>query len=422
MVKRGEAHRFKLKLRAVEEDNERLRSKLGSGAELALNMANDDKASERSANDIVKDWIDYEGDYISHLLLRRAVWTHKHAAGYLRPMGLLAAKAYATAAVVLWPQNSEAITARDQLASYFKNEVGTCSIPLSKALIEFDEKAEHFFEFDPNAGNVGYAEAERRLHDGRFDLALPMVELALSLYIKSLGEKSLETLRAKRLKAYIIDGQGHPEKALPIAEAVYSAFTTDPAFDPHQADALASGYLVANLLFDLRRNEEALKLAQDVESDMKVHLPPLHYDDLVAGGLVARCLSGLRRYNEALEKAQSVRDAMLSRLGPSHRETLAVRELISIILCWLGRRDEGLKEAKDTASATADRLGADHPVTLQCGLNVAGIFYELGRNDEALTFAKRIRLAQINNHALGASHPDTVKTERLIAAILLARK
>jgi hypothetical protein len=79
---------------------------------------------ERKANDTARDWIDREGDTISQLLLYRAIWTHQNSCGYPRPIGLVAAKAYAAAAVTLWPQNREAFELLNDLGNYLRIELG----------------------------------------------------------------------------------------------------------------------------------------------------------------------------------------------------------------------------------------------------------------------------------------------------------
>lgn len=99
------------------------------------------------ANEAVVDWIRKEGRGVSRLLLFRADWIHVHAALDMRADGLTAADAYATAAVVLCPENREAVDLRDQVERYWEEEA-QASRPLTEILADFDQRATELYRGD----------------------------------------------------------------------------------------------------------------------------------------------------------------------------------------------------------------------------------------------------------------------------------
>lgn len=194
------------------------------------------------------EWVDREGENISKLLLYRVEWTTAHAAGDVRPWGLVAAESYATAAISLWPGNHDAERLLSEI-KILRTEEAQLSPPATEALAQLEERVLEMFEPDlVETADAVESEARRRFFRGHYHTALPLVEWAVILRSRTVGKAAVQTFRTQRLKAYILDRLGHTDKALPIARAVADAEEASPALGPEHPSTLSSRYLVAQLL------------------------------------------------------------------------------------------------------------------------------------------------------------------------------
>jgi regulator of replication initiation timing len=91
----------------LKYESDRMKRQL---AETALNEAQqllkDD--SYIAGHHVLAEWLSREGKHISDVLLLQAEWADAHAAADFRASGLVAAEAFATAALCFWPANRAA--------------------------------------------------------------------------------------------------------------------------------------------------------------------------------------------------------------------------------------------------------------------------------------------------------------------------
>ncbi|HUV70172.1 MAG TPA: hypothetical protein VMW15_10965, partial [Terracidiphilus sp.] len=114
-------------------------------------------------------------------LLRHAEWIMGRAVGPVLPYGLVAAEAYAAAALAANPQGADAPQLLAELARIRRAfPQGLPSV--SEAITTFDEKAAAFFDADPaRAAEIAEEEAQRRYRAGLNRSALMAANTALEL-------------------------------------------------------------------------------------------------------------------------------------------------------------------------------------------------------------------------------------------------
>lgn len=415
---------------------------------------------------ILTEWLQKEGETLSMLFLHCAASAKVRAKGDRRADGLVIAGAYATAAFICWPDSQEARDFLEDVAGDRENEGQPSPSLLEVSLENYADEPILGPMFDPELAAKADAAAEEAatLNDcGHFDEALPLIELALSLLMQTVGSASVKTLAAQDRKAQILGSLGwfgealtiakstadaaalHPllgttdratllyryrvagslfglgeyEQALDIASAVAEDQTNSPQLGPDDEETIATRALITNILHFMGRGREALCIAVDLTRATMNHtkLGRLHRTTLTSRMVLAACLHQNGRDKWALRVAENVAKDQANHieLGKLHQETLRTHVLISIILNHLGRHEEALSRAKNASADQSDVLGQSHPDTLFSRYVIAEILVSLGRYEDALLTAEPV--AEEQAVRLGVAHKRTMDTEFLIASI-----
>jgi hypothetical protein len=148
----------------------------------------------------------------SEVLLRRAEWITARAVGAILPHGLVAAEAYAAAAMAANPQDVDAAQLLTELARIRRAyPEGLPSV--IEAVTTFDENAARFFAADlTRAAEIAEDEALRRNRAGLNRSALLAVNLALELRQQTAAEDGPETLKLQEMKASLLARLGNSTK------------------------------------------------------------------------------------------------------------------------------------------------------------------------------------------------------------------
>ena len=303
-------------------------------AETALDRANIERSEGQhpAADRILARWVETEGEAISRLLFCRATWAAAYATGELRAMGLLAAEAYATAAMAFWPSNRDAIGLLADVATLREQE-GQNPPSLREALQILPDRAVEVFDANlADQANKAEGEARRRLVHGQYHAALPAVERAVLLRVRTLGKASIRTATTKHLQAQILLRLGRFREALVIVQQVLAAQEASEALGPSHPSTLPSRILVAQILMYLGRYDEALKTAVAPAHEVSEALGPSHPDTLLSRVLVAKILMYLGRNDEALKTAEAVASAQEASEALLLTPTLSSRVLVAPIL------------------------------------------------------------------------------------------
>src|SRR5208337_1748311 len=124
---------------------------------------------------------DESGAGTAEELLRRADWIMSRAVGAILPHGLVAAEAYASAALAVNPRGTEAPRLLAELARIHRAYPEGLP-PVTEAVTTFDERAAAFFAADPaRVAGIADDEAQRRYRAGLNRSALLMTNTALEL-------------------------------------------------------------------------------------------------------------------------------------------------------------------------------------------------------------------------------------------------
>jgi hypothetical protein len=394
-----------------------------------LQIGSEERMSEwrRVDNRAFLKWVEDEGSTASSILLRRAEWAVAHAIQDLRASGLVAAEAFAVAAVVLQTGNESATSLLKDVAAMKEEERRKLKeLPsLKQALSILETRATLLLNGDlVRVAEEAEKEGNRRFSQGHHSAALPIVQLAVFARVQSAGEDALPTLGARFLEARVLNFLGRGAEALPIAQEVARKREQHPDLGPIHPSTLASRLFVVPILSTLGRSDEALCIAQDVASKREQHpsLGPLHPSTLASRFLVAQLLDKVGRSVEALPIAQDVasKAEQHSGLGPRHPSTIAGRFLLAQILDKVGQSAEALPIAQDAARKGEQNpsLGPLHPSTFISWVLVARILDRVGRSSEALPIAQDIASKRERHPGFGPLHPSTRASHTFVTQLL----
>lgn len=141
-------------------------------------------------------------------LLRRAEWMTACAVGEILPHGLVAAEAYASAALVGAPHDAVASQLVAELARIHRAyQAGLPSA--AESIATFEQKAATYFAADPSlAADLAQDEAKRRARAGLNRSALLSTNLALELRQKVDASDSPGMVELRELKATLVERLG----------------------------------------------------------------------------------------------------------------------------------------------------------------------------------------------------------------------
>jgi hypothetical protein len=326
--------------------------------------------------------LDAGADRTSEALLRRAEWAVAYAVADVRAAGLVAAEAYATAALVLQPASDSAASLLDAIVSMRRHR-SEMAPSLRESLITLDLRAATSESEPAEIVDAAEAEARWRFSRGYHIAALPLVRRVVSARLKAAGAEALSTLEARALEAKVLNFLGCSAQAASIGYAVALARERHPGLGPRHGSTLASWLFVAPILSALGRSDEALRIADDVAQKRTAD----------------------------------------PELGVFHPLTLAARFLVAQILTNAGHSKDAVSIAEDVAGKAEQHpdLGPLHPSTIAARFLVAQIYDNLGRSAEALIIAEDVAAKGARHRGLGPLHPSTV-ISRLFAARLLKQQ
>jgi DNA repair exonuclease SbcCD ATPase subunit len=141
-------------------------------------------------------------------LLRRAEWITGCAIGAIRPLGVVAAEAYAVAAFAADPQNLAASQLLAELTKLRRSSIERLPSVI-EAVASFDQGAAGFFGSD-SAANADLAEreAQRRYHAGLDRSALLALNMSLALRQQTGGDESKGMQKLQEMKTMLLERLG----------------------------------------------------------------------------------------------------------------------------------------------------------------------------------------------------------------------
>jgi hypothetical protein len=213
------AERLELRIRGLEEEKEARESHLktleSQVNELERHLQN--AASQTTVEDAKAP------ANASEQFMRRAEWITACSVGTILPYGLVAAEAYASAALVANPQSTDAPQLLAELARIHRAyPEGLPSVV--EALATFDERTAAFFAANlARSADIAEDEAQRRFRAGLNRSALLVANVALELRLKSEGIDSPGTVRLREMKDTLLARLGNN----PLYSDVASRFESE---------------------------------------------------------------------------------------------------------------------------------------------------------------------------------------------------
>ena len=113
------------------------------------------------------------------------------------------------------------------------------------------------------------------------------------------------------------------------------------------------------------------------------------------------------RQEEALKLREQVLALCRKVLGPEHPDTLRAMNNLAISYDVAGRRDEALKLREEVLALRRKVIGPEHPDTLRAMNNLAISYADAGRRDEALKLREEV--LALRRKVFGPEHPDTLR-------------
>lgn len=176
---------------------------------------------------------------------------------------------------------------------------------------------------------------------------------------------------------------------------------------------------LAEAEFELHNWAAAEALIETVRQHYRAEVAPDHPRLLWLDVSDAYRLQMLERFGEAEQRLQQVRERTVATLGPNHPINQAALHMLGIIRNKQGRPAEALPLIEQVLSWRTRHYGEGHYLTRMSMGRLAEARILLGEPKMAEDLLRRAHMA--SSDALGADHPHTLDTERLLAEALLAQ-
>jgi tetratricopeptide (TPR) repeat protein len=341
--------------------------------------------NEKPARHAIEVWLEQEGPFAGRLLLLLADWAAEHAIGDHRAAAFSVAERYASAAIALDPRGRDALDLLKDLSGLVTAE--------AQALPEFSVALEVLHGIDLTSridaeqiarAIEGAREARRLEQQGRYHLAIRMIDRVVVIFRSQIGSRALQTLRARQLKSRLLTALGHYHDALDEVRDVVLVQNSTPTIGRDHPDTLSSRDQLAVILAHLGAYAEARTVLEQVIAAWSASpdFGPDHPDTLSSRHQLAMVLNHLGDYAEArtvVEQVIAARSASPD-FGPVHPYTLSSRHHLAVILDHLGDYAEAmtvLEQVIASRSASPD-FGPDHPYTVSSRHQLAVILDHLG--------------------------------------------
>jgi tetratricopeptide (TPR) repeat protein len=147
---------------------------------------------------------------------------------------------------------------------------------------------------------------------------------------------------------------------------------------------------LAATYFNTGRNNEALKMQEEVLSLSRTVLGLEHPETLVAMNNLAVTYLAVGRKEEALKLSEELLPLERKVFGPEHSKTLTAMNNLAAAYFAVGSKDEALKMREESLTLCRKVLGPDHPKTVLAIKNLAISYMDADRKDEAIKLREEV--------------------------------
>lgn len=243
------------------------------------------------------------------------------------------------------------------------------------------------------------------------DLVVPIIDNCRSF---GFHEDEAEILALRHERARIALEQGDPAAAEVELRDVRAR--RERVLGDNHPDTLASGHKLAKAILEQGRFAEAEPMLRAIVAAEQTVRGPEHSDTMVVRHSLARAILALGRTSEAEAEIRDILRVRAKHWSPANPETLFARQTLARSLAEQGKTipakaTEAEAEVRDALQVAASRPGA--PITLALRHTLANVLLMQGRVPETIT--ELTGLVADRRKVLGSGHPETLRTEELLA-------
>lgn len=356
------------------------------------------------ANLELMTWLENEGRAVSGILYHRAKFDLSMATGENNIPRCVVANSLAKAAVAVCPEYSVASELEQEISTLQELE-GHPPIPFLDAyqLLKEGEESAPLSSQDVELALQMKREAVEHIRAGLYALALAKMDPAILILREQRGNDALQTLNARRWRAFALYSKGESEEGLEEIKSVVRECIANPSIGAGHEEGMHSRFILATILNDLARYEAAYPLARQLADDW-ARKDATHPNYRMCLALMAQVLDNQERYVEALEVIKKV-TAEDVKTDPDSWPALQHYYILAKILFHLERFEESYGIIRRVAERES-KIDAWHRDTLLSRFLLAQVLDKLGMHDRAVGIMRDV--VEKERIVLGVTHHETL--------------
>jgi tetratricopeptide (TPR) repeat protein len=246
--------------------------------------------------------------------------------------------------------------------------------------------------------------AQAKLGSGEIESAAPVIENAVEVFERELGEDSILTLNAKLLLLFLLGSRGDTSGARQLASRLIPRFRK--VFGPNNPATLQARFTEALAFLLGGDSRTGLSMIEPLVPELEAVLGPNHSEVLSAKVSLAQVREDIGDADGARRILDVLIPAAEARLGPAHDVTLNGKACLAVCLRARGDLVGACEVWEEVAALREGLLGGDHPQVLEIRLFVAHSLIQLGQYERCRELLRQvIPLAEAR---LGSDHEDTL--------------
>ncbi|MEZ6085220.1 MAG: tetratricopeptide repeat protein [Phycisphaerae bacterium] len=270
---------------------------------------------------------------------------------------------------------------------------------------------------------------------GRYSDAEPLMRKSVELFEESDGDVTVDLLSSRSMLARILFELDRLDEAAELFEEVieetgikdvpdqpvsFDVTESNSRDDVAESEIIRMGLSAITELARVRyaqgRRDEAISLATANIKRQKAMLGDNHFDTLGTMNMLGGQYQEIGRFDEARKLLGDVSIAYLKKFGSRHPKTLAATSNSASLLVQLGEYAEAEKIFRNVLEIQLEDIGEEHADTLITLNNLADVTMELGDVKEAEAAHRRV--LRISRKVLGPENQNTLITENNLARTL----
>ncbi len=247
--------------------------------------------------------------------------------------------------------------------------------------------------------------ADLYMRMGQYETSLLLYEQALAIRKKVLGEEHPDYATSLNSLAYLYKEMGQYEKALPLYEqSLTISNKVQGEENPYSANVINNlGFLYR----EMGQYEKALPLHQQALAIRKKVLGEEHPDYATSLNDLAYLYLNLSQYEKALPLYKQTLAIRKKVLGEEHPDYATTLNFLAILHREMGQYEKALPLYEQALAIRKKVLGEEHPYYANVINNLAYLYRDLGQYEKAVSLHQEA--LTIRKKVLGEEHPYYVR-------------